>query len=138
MTVRPPLAVANRYAAQARTLRAEWLVSLHEGLITFTDLVEYACTPDGRPLLRIGLMRLLSEQDGWNRTRAWDTINRTLAVLGDAPLTRAEAAKLTVQWLVDARAGERRILAFTDALDPKDALPWSGFPYAPADTGGRA
>jgi len=126
----PSLTTANVSAARARAVRAEWLTSLKLGLCTVPDLINHACSPDGRPLLRIGLVRLLTEQDGWTRNGAVATINQALRLLGQPEMTSQQASKLHVQWLVDSRSGGRRVQALTDAMDPKMHQPWGGFPYA--------
>lgn len=134
--VTPSLAVANVSAARARQVRAEWLASLQIGVCTISDVITYACEPSGRPLLRLSVVRLLTEQDGWTRAAAVNTVNHALRLLDQPELKPGAAAKLNLQWLVDARAGGRRILALTDAMDPKSEQPWSGFPYATPSTSG--
>jgi hypothetical protein len=135
VTSMPSLAAANASASAAREVRAEWLFSLQIGLCSVPDIVAHACEPEGRPLLRLGLVRLLEAQDRWSRTSAINTINQTLRILGKPELTPREAAKLNVQWLVDARSGGRRQLALADALDRKANPPWAGFPYSPQQKG---
>ncbi|WP_433673919.1 hypothetical protein [Microbacterium gorillae] len=134
----PSLAVANESAEHARQVRADWLFSLQDGVVSMFDIITQACEPDGRPLLRIGLVRLLEHQDGWSRHAAITTINQTLRLLSLPELSARGAAKLTVQWLVDARSGGRRQLAFADAMDSKTQLPWPGFPYSPQQEGATA
>lgn len=138
VTVMPDLAVANASAINARAVRAEWLATLQIGLCTIADIVTFACEPDGRPLLKLGLVRLLEAQDGWSRHRAIATINQTARLLKLQELTSAAATKLNVQWLVDARSGGRRQLALADAMDGKNELPWPGFPYSPQTKGDTA
>ena len=131
---RPSVSVAQMSAAHARVVRAEWHTSVSLGLTTLSDVVREACSPTGRPLLRMSLLRLLAERPGEGPASALRILNLTLTTLGLPLASRAQASRLNIQWLVDGRAGGRRILAFTDACDAKDEPPWPGFPYAAAPT----
>lgn len=133
MTTRPPLATANQAADRARNIRAEWLTGIHMGLFTPADIIEAACEPDGKPLLRITLMRLLTEQDGWGLPKAKTVLERTLRLLDLRPAAHPTRT-LTVQWLIDARAGGRRIHALADAINDTTEIPWAGFPYTTQPT----
>lgn len=120
------LALANTAKREAARTRAAWLVSLGvEGNKTIPDLVRQATTEEGRPLRRITLRQLLLTQEGWGRARADRVLSLTTSLLGHEPTSR-----LTVAWLIDARAGRRRVRALVDALTERD-VPWIGFPYAP-------
>lgn len=133
MTSRPPLATANKAASRARNIRAEWLTGIHMGLFAPADVIKAACEPDGAPLRRITLMRLLTEQDGWGRGKATSALERTLRLLDMDPANH-RVNTLTIQWLIDARAGGRRVHALADALNTNAETPWEGFPYAPQPT----
>jgi len=129
----PSLNSANLSRAEADRMRAEWLLRVHDGTTTVTELIRQACAPGYHPLLRIPLVRLLADQDGWGRARAFRTINRTLALLGKQPISRAEASRLPLQWLLDARSGGRRCMALSDAArqQTRESRPWTGWPYLP-------
>lgn len=126
------LALANTAKDEAARTRSRWLVSLQkEGTVTVPDLLKAATTEEGRPLRRITLRQLLLTQDGWGRARADRVLSHTTSLLGHEPTSR-----LTVAWLIDARAGRRRVHALADALTERVA-PWPGFPFAPpSPTGG--
>ncbi len=118
----------NQAKKQAARTRAEWILSLHLGYVTATDLIEAACTDEFKPLLRLTLRQVLSNQPGWGVARAQRVLGHLRSVLG---LTGTNTRRLTVAWLVDSRAGGRRVLAWADCLDNKSNPPWPGFPYAP-------
>ena len=120
------LGLANTAKREAARTRSSWLVSLGvEGNKTIPDLVRQAPSEEGRPLRRITLRQLLLTQESWGRARADRVLSLTTSLLGHEPTSR-----LTVAWLIDARAGRRRVHALTDALTER-AVPWIGFPYAP-------
>lgn len=125
------LELANTAKREAARTRSEWIVSLNvEGpdgqmLVSIPDLLRQATTEEGRPLRRISLRQLLLTQEGWGRARADRVLSLTTSLLGHEPTSR-----LTVAWLIDARAGRRRVHALADALTERVA-PWIGFPYAP-------
>lgn len=120
------LGLANTAKREAARTRGAWLISLGvEGNKTIPDLVRQATTEEGRPLRRITLRQLLLTQEGWGRARADRVLSHTTSLLGHEPTSR-----LTVAWLIDARAGRRRVHALADALTERD-VPWIGFPYAP-------
>lgn len=127
----PPLAQANEAAKRARQTRAEWLVSVHQGMVTWPELVEFARTDAGRALRQIKLRRLLIEQDGWNKPRADDAIARALKVLGMSEVGERLTRSLSVGWLLDGRTGFRRIAALSDAIAARNGFhaPCAGFPY---------
>ena len=123
----------NEAKKRAARMRAEWILSLHEGYISTTDLITAACVDGNQPLLRLALRQILINQPGWGEVRT----NRTLSALrGLLGLNATDTRRLTIAWLVDARTGGRRVQAWADCLDSKSNSPWPGFPYAPAPTGG--
>jgi hypothetical protein len=124
------LALANTAKKASARTRAEWLTSLSMGVISISDLIEAATTEDNRALRRITLRQLLSTQEGWGRAKTSRVLFLTTHLLGLEPTSR-----LTVAWLLDARAGGRRVRALADALFDR-AQPWIGFPYAPLPAGG--
>jgi hypothetical protein len=134
------LAVARR---RAHTERARWLTAIHRRDVTIVDTVNYATTPDGRPLRKIKLRELLASQPRCSETRA----ERLLGVLRDRLyLTPTFDLRLmTIGWLLDNRTRGRRFDCFLDVLGPEDPdstdaaaellgartrpQPWAGFPY---------
>ena len=119
----------------AESERTRWLATVNDGLVTVTDVIEEACTPDGRPLLALTLRKLLAHQPGWGDGRAMRTINRMCGLLAISPQNQR---RLTIAWLVDSRTGGHRIQAWCDVLTEKSGPPWSGFPYSPEPKGGSA
>lgn len=128
MTVRPSLEVANSARAAARHLRASALVHIAEGRRTVHDIIQLAATENGRPLLRITVNQLLLAQPGVGDESVRRVLNHITNVTGaaDVPIRR-----ITVAWLLDARAGGRRFMAFCDALGDNTQTPWPGFPFTP-------
>lgn len=124
---RPPLLKANVQAAKARLLRAEWLLMVRDGLMTPADLIWEAATAEGRPLRKLRLTQVLAAQPSYSRDRAKRTVARLHDVL---ELSTEKSAKVTVGWLIDHRAGGRRVLAWLDQTTPRRA-PWPGFPFTP-------
>lgn len=122
-----PATDATRSAARdAARLRAAALLRLTQGTATLKEIIEEACTEHGRPLLRIGLRQLLIAQPRVGAKRADELLARTFAALEmEAP------ARPTLGWLLDARAGGRRFVAFCDVLVRRFEAPWPGFPFAP-------
>ena len=118
----------NEAKKHANRHRAEWLLSLSAGYITATDLITAACTEGNKPLLRITLRQLLMNQPGWGEVRVNRVLRRLRMVLGE---TGSDSRRLSVAWLVDSRAGGKRVQVWADALDNRSDLPWPGFPYAP-------
>lgn len=127
---RPPLARANQARRAATTYRAEWLVALAEDVVTLPDVLAHAATEEGRPLLRVRLHQLLTTQPGWGEVRA----GRVLATLGEFLSEPGCATGRTLAWLLDPRAGGRRVTAFLEAYFARrrHETPWPGFPYAKA------
>lgn len=134
---RPPLTVANTAKAHAEAERSHALAKLRAGVSRVPDILRDACLPEGRALRRIPLVRLLSGAEGTSKRHARSTIRSTVRTLNGFLAQVPEIDRLTVMWVIDARAGGRRARAFADALDPKTTPPWPGFPYAvqPVRTG---
>jgi hypothetical protein len=107
----------------------EWLDSLSTGLNSISDLITAATSEDDRALRRLSLRQVLLHQKGWGRARTERVLSDLLSSLGLEPTRR-----LTVAWLIDARAGGRRVRALADAYP--GVQPWIGFPYAPLPAGG--
>lgn len=120
---------ADRHSARtaAQRMRAAVLIDVAEGRRGLKDVIELSTFGEHRPLLRLSLRQLLIAQPGWGPARADRVIQQMLAVLD---LEGTDIRKITMQWLLDSRAGGRRFMALCDALMPKTA-PWPGFPFAP-------
>ncbi|MET4143999.1 hypothetical protein ABIB45_000866 [Arthrobacter sp. UYCo732] len=122
----PTLESANLARRNAAHFRAEWLMLIHDRMVTPGDVLAEAARPEARPLLKLSLRQLLLAQPGWGRTRAGAIIERILSV-ADAKI---EHRQVTIGWLLDPRAGGRRFAAWLDAFEPRSALGGGGFPYA--------
>lgn len=124
------LALADSAKRKAEHTRADALVSLHWGSLSISDLITAATYEGSQPLRRITLRQLLGSQAGWGRARVSRVLASITSLLGHEPTSR-----LTVAWLIDARAGGRRVHATADATYSR-TQPWIGFPYAPLPSGG--
>lgn len=111
---------------EARLLRADHLLAVHEGLLEPLDVVDAARHPTAQALRRIRLDELFLSAQGTS-TREWRLIRkRILGVLNlDVP-----DRDLTIGWVIDPRAGGRRLHALKDSLRPRLEVPWPGFPWA--------
>lgn len=130
-TARPVLLAPDELAEarrRASRIRAEWLVSIAEGIVTIDDLIRAACEPDGKPLMKISLSQLLLAQPGVGKAKAERVLRKMHTTLSGrgADTTRVE----TVANLIDPRSEGRRYLAFRDALCDRQT-PVTGFPFAP-------
>lgn len=124
-----PLSHANTAREAAIRVRAAATLSVARGEMTVWDVLQDAET--SRPHGKITLKQLLLAQEGWGPSRALAALTRTARTVGWDRDTKA-VSRLNIDWLLDPRAGGRRILAFADALMPaKDEPPWPGFPYTP-------
>ncbi len=115
----------------ARRIRAEWLLKLQQGETDLPGLLRQACQPGFHALLRLPLTRVIAEQPGYSTAKAVRILGRVQELLGAEPLTRPEAVRLKVQWLVDGRSGGRRLMAFCDATRTKEGRPWPGVSLQP-------
>lgn len=125
----PSHAAAARRSAAMR--RAEYLMSVTDGMLGVNDVVEAAAQPGNKPLLRITLHQLLLSQPGWGEVRAGVTLDRLLTLLG-LRLDTAGLRRLPLAWLLDPRAAGTRLLAWLDVVTPGMAAPWPGYPFTPA------
>lgn len=134
--IRPPvsLEVANKALSAAIEMRADYLLSITSGDITPLDLIRKAARPTGRPLLKMSLTQILIAQQGWGAKKAQAALMEICAVLKtDLKSEQKNGHRLTVGWLLDPRAGGRRLMAWVDVVEirtRKMAPPWSGFPFA--------
>lgn len=124
------LDLANAAKVQASRTRQVHVESLQMGVSSISDLLLAATTEGGRALRRLTLRQLLMNQEGWGRARTSRALSFITSHLGHEPTSR-----LTVAWLIDARAGGRRVRALADALTER-TQPEIGFPYAPLPAGG--
>jgi hypothetical protein len=124
----PPAAsleTMNSARRNAARFRAEWLMLVHDRMVSPGDVLAEAAQPDARPLLKLSLRQLLLAQPGWGRTRA-DTIIEKILSVADAKIERRQ---VTIGWLLDPRAGGRRFAAWLDAFELRTSLSEPGFPY---------
>lgn len=128
MSARPSLNTANSARAVAERRRSAALIEVASGEASVADVITAAATEAGRPLLRITLRQLLLAQPGWGTERTAKVLSQTLTVLEsqNVPMRR-----LTIAWLLDPRAGGRRLMAFCDSLSTRTEPPWVGFPFMP-------
>ncbi len=124
------LRAANAAAAR---YRAEWMMSLHDGICTPVDLIQDACTLPGRPLRRLNLLQVVAAPPDSSMAGARSRLSAMARRLEQPGL---DARKLTVGWLVDARSKGHRFVAYLDAVETdRDSPPWAGFPFAPRSFG---
>ena len=136
MSIIPPLPTTGELAAartHAKEVRAEWVLQIHREEATVQDAVAFATTRDGRPLLALGLTRLLAAQKGWPRSQADRAITHIHDTLNIPLPTLRERSRLTVKWLIDGRTGGRRLLALAD-FQTNTSKPYTGFPFAAMPT----
>jgi len=124
------LALANVAKAEASRTRQVHIESLQVGVLSISDLLEAAAQEGNHALRRLTLRQLLMNQEGWGRARTARALTHLTSLLGSEPTSR-----LTVAWLLDARAGGRRLRALADVLSER-TQPEIGFPYAPLPAGG--
>lgn len=124
----PSLSTARAALVDARRYRAEWLVAVAQGLTGPLDLVVQAATEEGEPLRTISLQQLLLSVPGWGHLRSAQVLRDLAGVLD---VDCAVVGRHTVGWLLDPRAGGRRVLAWLDAHQ-RPRAPWPGFPFASA------
>ena len=121
----------NLARASAQEMRGEWLTAVAIGVVTIHDLVEHAAAPEGRPLMRLPLRRLLLASPDFTIKEADRILKHVSDVLGLRDDDRRN--QRTVQWLLDDRTGCRRFMAWMDAIAPRER-PWPGWPATPSST----
>lgn len=124
-------------ASEARRLKQRWFTDITAGDRTCYDLIEAACAADGsgRALHKSKILRVLAAQPGCS-TREARAILRKVVSLLDKP-TDTDLDALTIAWLIDSRAGGRRIAAYLDvttALQVPEGFPWSRVPDPGTET----
>lgn len=115
-----------------QTVRFLQLKKLWDGHSTIPQVVEYACTVEGAPLLKVTLVKLL-ESARFSKAEATRVARRVTSMVDS---TR-DPNKVTIGWLVDPRAGNRRIVSMADALSPVRLHPPARFPYVDVTAGGQ-
>lgn len=112
----------------ADATRAEWLSGVAAGVLMTSDVISDAATISA--LRRITLRSLLSAQPGVGRVA-------TERVLARVRSTTGADQRLTIGWLIDPRSEGKRLLAWIDAMTPRDHAPWVGYPLAPPPAAAR-
>lgn len=129
------LSTARVTRSKAHRQRYAYLEAVANGEVNAQDVISAACTPRGTYLGRIKLTRLLATQPGWGDKNATAAVRRIIAVIyGSHPSVQPK--DLDISWLVDPRAGGRRLTAWASCVGDINAT-WSGFPYAPMPEGVR-
>jgi len=123
-TTKHPVADARTMISHAHRQRYMYLQALRDEQITIVDVIRAAAAPAGTYLRKIRLHHLLSAA-GWSTTKTRHAINLLTTITGTDPNTTP-----TISWLIDPRAGGRRIVAWANIVNA-DTTPWTGFPYAP-------
>lgn len=129
-----PQPEASDRARNAAQRRADWLISVSEGILDLNDVFSALGDAANRHLSRISLRQLLLSLPEMSTSRADMVIHRMKRALG--PQVHAPK-KITLSWVFDPRCRGRRSMALSDALyDQRDIAPWVGFPFAPPPKGG--
>lgn len=121
---------ATELSRSARHHRAEWTVSVAEGLLSVNDvLTSVGGSNEGRVLGAISLRQLLLASDEHGpQTRVNQLIERLKEISDSSdPSTR----KITLAWLFDPRSQGKRLVAYCDAIHSnRQESPWPGFPFS--------
>jgi hypothetical protein len=122
----PTMSPQREAARAANALRGEMLEAIYDGVLTPTDVVLHAADPTNRPLLSMLLLDILSVAPGVSEPASRRRLHRLAATLE----LREDLTGKSIGWLLDRRAGGRRLLAWLDAEQPR-LPPWPGFPWTP-------
>lgn len=126
--------VLNTARRRAQRTRGTHLYSVVEGMSSIWDVLDAATQPEGIPLRKLTLPRLLAAQPGWGPVR----VERLLTQMSDlCGMNVPGQSEMTIGWMLDTRAGGRRFEALVDAMSRVDesgrevvtTTPWPGFPY---------
>ena len=128
--MRPDNLANNNYRRQqalseARMERSQALIDITEGLLEPWDVILEACQPHGIAFRKISLHQLLLARPHAGDPAAKRDLHR-LSVL----LELQDDSSRTIGWLIDPRAGQRRLHAWLE-LHRQRTSPWDGFPLAP-------
>lgn len=118
-------------AREARQLRQRWFVDITAGEKTCYDLIKAACAADGSgpALHKLKILRVLEAQPDCSAREARAILRKFVSLL-DKPV-RTDLDDLTIGWLIDSRAGGRRIATYLDvttSLQVPEGFPWSRVP----------
>lgn len=118
-------------AREARQLRQRWFADITVGEKTCYDLIKAACAADGsgRALHKLKIHHVLVAQPDCSAREARAILRKTVSLL-DKPIG-TDLDALTIGWLIDSRAGGRRIATYLDvttALQVPEGFPWSRVP----------
>lgn len=113
--------------SSARRTRSEYLVAVAVGVIGINDVIMAACQADGIPLRTLRLRDLLMARPRTGAATADAHLRHTALALG---MSEGSIGGATIGWLIDTRAGGRRLLAWLDGFAERKP-PWPGFPSAP-------
>lgn len=122
-----PIESARAALDDARTLRARHLHAVTIGAARAVDVITAAQSSAGVPLRQIKLRQLVLAQPSVGKKKA-DAFLSAVAGTLEAPVGIDDK---TIGWLIDSRAGGRRILSWLDAATTS-ATPWPGFPFSPS------
>lgn len=114
-------------AAAARLRRGKYLVAIGKRDTTPLIAINDAHEAWGTELRAMRLSTLFLAH-GDMTERQWRLIRDRM--LGALQL-EVRDRDLTIQWLLDQRAGGRRLYALKDALRTRSESPWPGYPWAP-------
>lgn len=129
-------AAASRAAMAANALRGRWLEELRSGAVKVGDLLTAAQGPDGAPLRRIRLTKLLAAVYGTGHAAQEERLERFLRVAAISPMPSPdERSRLDVAWLTDPRTGGTRLWSFADTISHDRSPAWAGFPFTPSEEG---
>lgn len=121
---------ATELSRSARQNRAEWLVSVAEGLLSVNDvLTSIGVNGEGRMLGAVSLRQLLLASD---EHRSQARVNRLIERLKEiSDSSDTPTRKITLAWLFDPRSQGKRLMAYCDALrENRQESPWPGFPFS--------
>jgi hypothetical protein len=125
----PEMLVAREALRVARLQRAAALLAVASGDKSVFDVIAEACSESGRPLLKLELRDLVLSQPDLHTSGRADGFLRRVASLLESEV---DLSRERLSWLVDPRAGGRRLIAWIDA-DSERRPPWPGFPHTAED-----
>lgn len=107
-----PIGRANRALRAARDYRAEWSLSVTNGIVTVHDLLRQARTVEGKPLRKISLWQLLAAAPDATNTQVDDLLTQFAALAGIA----GQGRKMRVSSLVDEHSSGKTSQALLHAM----------------------
>lgn len=116
-----------------RAMRARWLLAVAEDPRQLSELLEASATKVGAPLRSISLVELIATTQKCSKAKSKEMTRRIVSVSSGGT---GYGVNPTIGWLIDPRAGGRRIAAFADSLTSlRKGPPWAGFPWTPEPAG---